>query len=247
MIRSWHLALLMVSLHLGLAVDAGAKQLEVSVGWSKPPYVIEKGNTGFEIELVRTIFEQMGHELTFIYIPFGRSYNLIKLGKVDIGMTMSNRFDITPAKLSDPYIVYQNVAISLKGRGINVNEIAELGKYSVVGFQNANIILGEQFSQAVQFSPFYTELPEQRKQVEMLLKGRADVVVMDVNIFNYLSKEFLGKSHMENVDVHKIFPKNPYRLGFMDDELRLEFNKRLQTFRETEAYRLLLRQYDFLQ
>ena len=162
-------------------------------------------------------------------------------------MTLSNRFDITPAKFSEPYIVYQNVAISLKGRGITIRKTEELGRYSIVGFQNANIILGDKFSQAVLSSPFYIELPEQKKQVEMLLKGRADVVVMDVNIFNYLSKEFLGKSHMDNVDVHRIFPKNPYRLGIMDDAIRLDFNHHLRKFKETEQYQIMLQQYDFLQ
>jgi len=209
--------------------------------------VIEQGNTGFELELVRAVFKRMGHDLTFIYLPFGRSYDLVKLGKVDVGMTLSLKFDISPAKFSEPYIIYQNVAISLKGRGISLGEIADLAKYSIVGFQNANIILGEQYSRAVQSSPFYVELPEQMKQVEMLLKGRTDVVVMDVNIFNYLSKELLGKSHMENVDVHRIFPVNPYRLGILDDVLRQEFNRQLQIFKETEQYQQLLQQYDFLQ
>ncbi|WDE14059.1 substrate-binding periplasmic protein [Thalassomonas haliotis] len=250
MIKSLPVVLVKVLLVLSFVVnsdDARAKQLDVTVGWSKPPYVIEQGNTGFEIELVRAIFTEMGHQLNFIYLPFGRTNDLVKMGKVDVGMTLSSKFDIFPAKFSEPYIIYQNVAISLKGRGIRIGEIAELQKYSIVGFQNANVILGEQYSKAVQSSPFYIELPEQKKQVEMLLKGRADVVVMDVNIFNYLSKEFLGESHMENVDVHKIFPKNAYHLGVLDDGLRQGFNRHLQKFRHTEQYQRLLKQYDFLQ
>ncbi|WP_044835173.1 substrate-binding periplasmic protein [Thalassomonas actiniarum] len=250
MLKSLLMALLNVFLVLLFVVGsdyARAKRLDVTVGWTKPPYVIEQGDTGFELELVRAIFKQMGHQLNFIYLPFGRSYDLVKLGKVDVGMTLSSKLDISPAKFSEPYIIYQNVAISLKGRGISIKEISELQRYSIVGFQNANFILGEQYSKAVQSSPFYVELPEQKKQVEMLLKGRTDVVVMDVNIFNYLSKEFLGKSHMANVDVHKIFPTNPYRLGFLDDGLRLEFDRHWQKFRNTEQYQLLLQQYDFLQ
>ena len=66
-------------------------------------------------------------------------------------------------------------------------------------------------------SVFYIELPDQSKQVAMLLLGRTDVVVMDINIFNYLSKEHLGKDHMANVDVHRIFPTNSYHLGFFDE------------------------------
>jgi len=227
--------------------NVSAKKIHIAVGWNKPPYVIEKENSGFEIDMLSAIFKKMGYELDIIYTPVGRSSNLLKKGLVDVGMTISSRVDITPAVFSSSYITYHNVAISLRGRGISLDNISQLSKYSIVAFQNANIYLGEEYLSAVDNSTFYIELPDQHKQVAMLLLGRTDIVVMDVNIFNYLSKEHLGKSHMDNVDVHRIFPTNSYHLGFVDEKLRDQFNKELIAYRKSSSYHQLIEKYHFIQ
>jgi len=180
-------------------------------------------------------------------VPFGRSHYLLNQNKIDLAMTLSEKLVDDVARLSDPYITYRNVAISLKGRGIKIDKISDLKSYSLVGFQNANIILGTEYNKAVNLSPFYLELPDQSKQVEMLLKGRVDLVVMDINIFNYLSKSYLGHSHLNNIDIHNLFPKNEYRLGFRDLKLKEEFNLALKNFKQSEQYKLLLNNYEFVQ
>jgi len=224
-----------------------AKELNVAVGWNKPPYVIEKNDSGFEVEMLRAIFKKMGHQLNIIYTPVGRSSTILKKGLVDIGMTLSSRLDIAPAVFSSSYITYHNVAISLKGRGISLDKISQLSKYSIAAFQNANIYLGKEYSTVVDKSTFYVELPDQYKQVAMLLLGRTDIVVMDVNIFNYLSKEHLGKNHMDNVDVHYIFPTNAYHLGFFDEKIKDQFNKALITYKKSLGYQQLIKEYQFIQ
>ncbi len=226
---------------------ACAKKINIAVGWNKPPYVIEKENSGFEIEMIRTIFKNMGHELDIIYTPFGRSSTLLKKGIVDVGMTISPRVDIAPAVSSSSYITYHNVAISLKGRGISLNKISQLSKYSIIAFQNASISLGQEYLTAVDNSVFYIELPDQDKQVAMLLLGRTDIVVMDINIFNYLSKEHLGRDHMANVDVHRIFPTTAYHLGFFDEKLKNLFNKELMEYKKSFSYQQLIKKYQFIQ
>ena len=228
----------------GLAI---AKKYSISVGWTKPPYVIEKDDLGFEVELLKAVFSEMGHELNFVYVPFGRSHNLLVKGVVDIAMTLSPTVDINPAVYSDPYIIYQNVAISLKGRGIKLDKISMLSKYTIVASQNAKVNLGNEYFIAAEMSPFYIELPDQKNQVSMLLLGRTDVVVMDINIFNYLSKERIGASHMENVDVHRIFKVSPYHLGFLSAKLRDQFNQALKKIRRSPRYQALVDKYEFIQ
>jgi len=189
----------------------------------------------------------MGHQLNVIYAPVGRSSTILKNGLVDIGMTLSSRIDIAPAVFSSSYITYHNVAISLKGRGISIDKISQLSKYSIVAFQNANLYMGEEYSAAIDESTFYVELPDQRKQVAMLLLGRTDIVVMDVNIFNYLSKEHVGKNHMDNVNVHHIFPANAYHLGFFDEKIKEHFNEELITYKKALGYQQLIKEYQFIQ
>jgi len=230
-----------------VSISAFGKKLSVSVGWTKPPYVIEKMNSGFELELVKAVYKRMGHHLEFVYVPFGRSNKLINAGKVDAALTMTQKMDVKGLHLSDPYIVYQNAAISLKGRGIDLQSIEALRHHSIVGFQNASIVLGRNYKLAVEQSPLYLELPDQRTQVEMLLKGKVDVVVMDINIFNYLSREFIGRSHMDNVDIHRLFPSSPYKMAFSDPKLRDIFNKQLVDFKKSEEFQDLIKEYEFIQ
>ncbi len=65
-----------------LSLQVKAKNVEVAVGWTKPPYVIEKNDTGFEIELLRNIFKAMGHTFVPIYVPYGRSSYLLQMGRL---------------------------------------------------------------------------------------------------------------------------------------------------------------------
>ena len=232
---------------LGLSLLGHTSTLEVSVGWTKPPYVIEKKNTGFELELVKSVFKELGYSLNFVYVPFGRSNTLIKSGKVDVALTMNKKMDLSGLVLSEPYIIYQNAAISLKGRALRINNVAELRHHTIVGFQNASIVLGRDYRFAAERSQLYVELPDQRKQVEMLLKGKVDIVVMDINIFNYLSREFMGQSHMPNVDIHRLFPSTPYRMAFIDKNLKDRFNQELKKFKKSAGYQNLLNEYEFLQ
>ena len=224
-----------------------AKSLDVAVGWTKPPYVIEQGNTGFEVDLVRALLNKMGYDMRPIYVPYGRSHYLLSNGKVDIAMTLNKNINIGDGVFSEPYVVYQNAAISLRGRGIKILKPADVANYSVVGFQNSHLVLGPEYGQAVKASSFYIELPDQKKQVEMLLKGKTDLVVMDINIFNYFSRELLGLDHMRNVDIHRVFAPSRYRLGFQDQKLKDEFNHTLVEFKNSIDYAELIERYEFYQ
>ena len=91
------------------------------------------------------------------------------------------------------------------------------------------------------------EFPDQNKQVEMFLKGKVDIVVMDINIFNYISKSYLGSSHMANINVHRIFPSSSYHLGFSDKDLKNEFNTYFKKFQNSVEYSNLVEKYEFIQ
>lgn len=213
------------------------------MGWSKPPYVISEGHTGFEIDLVREVMKSIGHEIIPIYVPFGRSHVMLQRGVVDITLTLNPRLGIPPEQLSDVYITYQNVAISLKKSELSIETIADLGSHTVVAFQNASVVLGEEFKHAVSQSKLYTELPDQRQQVEMLLLGNTAVVVMDINIFMHISKEIRGVSQKDRVKVHYLFPASPYQAGFKDVRLKEAFNLALKNYLKTDQYEWLKYRY----
>lgn len=231
---------------VGFFNQANAEQLSISVGWNKPPYVIEETNSGFELDMVSAIFNNMGHSVSYVYVPFGRSNTFIKDNKVDAALTINEHMDTTNLVLSEPYISYQNAAISLKGRSLEINSVSDLKPYSIVAFQNASVLLGDEYQKVSKASPLYLELPNQQNQVEMLLKGKVDIVVMDINIFNYLSTELIGSSYISNVVIHRLFPKTNYHIAFTDKKLLQAFNKAMKAYKRSDDYTKLIAKYQFL-
>lgn len=218
--------------------------LEVAVGWTKPPYVIAKDNSGFELELIDELFKSLGKQVNFIYIPYGRSYSMLKRGEVDVVMTLKPGIDIgETAVLSDSYVTYQNVVVGLNKENLTIRRFNDIAKHSIVGFQNAHLHLGKAYAKSVAKSPMYLELADQRKQVEMLIMKRVDLVAMDINIFKY----WLGQDHpqlnMSDIKVFRLFDKNPYHLGLKNAELKTAFNDALAKFKASGQYDRLVMKY----
>lgn len=226
-------------------VSAQGESLVLAVGWNKPPYIVAAENAGYELELVRHVVEDMGHQLDPVYVPFGRSADLLLRGHVDLALTMSERLGIPSVQLSDVYIHYQNVAVSLKSNGLEIKDVSGLSGHSIVAFQNASLVLGDEFSAAVSNSQNYVELPEQLNQVRMLLDNRTDIAVMDVNIFRYLASS-LVEDPVSLVDIHRVFVTTEYRLGFNDPRLIPLFNRTLKAFMQSQAHAELLQKYQFI-
>lgn len=221
---------------------AFAKQIEVVVGWTKPPYVISEQDSGFELELVRAILLEMGHDMAPIYVPFGRTASIMKKGEVDIGLTLNPGHDIDPAILTDAYVYYQNVAVSRTDRNFEIHEIQDLVGHSVIAFQTAISVLGEEFKDTLAHQKNYMELAQQDRQVSLLLLGSVDVAVMDRNIFQYV-KHQLPVEKQHDTTIHELFPVSAYSAAISDEKLRNQFNEVLALFIKDGRYQSLLDQF----
>lgn len=224
-----------------LSYAAQAKVLNIVAGLNKPPYVFEQDGefVGFEIELVKLVMANMGYETKFHLVPFARSIKLLDKEGVDAVMTISPKLKSSANALSKPYISYQNVAISLRKNKLKLNTISDLGKHSMASFQMASKVLGKPFYLASTVSPYYTELSEQSRQLVMLKQNKVDIVVMDINIFNYFSE-----GAYPQVDVHEVFPISPYTMAFKDTDLVGRFDAEMAKFLASPAYKSLAQKYD---
>jgi polar amino acid transport system substrate-binding protein len=227
-----------------VAQDVKSKELVLVAGLAKPPYVIPEQDTGFEVDLMRDVLATLGHDISMLYVPYGRTYETMKQMRADIGLTQLEKSGVEGELLSQPYVTYQNVAVSLLDNAIKLEKMSELQTLTVVAFQNAQKVLGSAFAKATEISPLYIELPEQRKQVELLLTGKVDVVVMDINIFKYFAKSITGANQMEKMQVHSLFSPTYYRAAIHDPALREEFNRAFSSYIMTADYDNLLAKYD---
>ncbi|WJG09274.1 transporter substrate-binding domain-containing protein [Aliiglaciecola sp. LCG003] len=217
----------------------------VAVGWNKPPYVIQQTQSGFELELVSAVLKQMGYEVKFVFVPYGRSFELLRRGNVDAAITMSDKIAMENVFLTDPYVAYQNVAVSLLEEELTIHDVDDLRPYSVLAFQNAQSLLGDKFFMMASNNPFYSEVPDQLRQVKMLFGQKVQVIVLDVNIFSYFSRQKSLSKQFRKVSIHPLFEINRYRVGFGKAVLRDQFNLVLAAYTQSPEYRKLQEKYSF--
>ena len=240
---------LFFSLVFGLAAVGPAwsketkQTLAVAVGWHKPPYVIGEVDSGFELELVKHLFKNSPYSVEFISVPFGRTPYMLNEQKADIGLTLNEFHDVDPSWLTEPYVVYQNAVMSLESRQYELTSLSDLRAYSVVAFQSAETVLGPEYAAIVKGREDYIELPDQHSQVILFLRGSVQLAVMDINIFHFLQRNLPGSFATIPVDMHHLFPKNPYSAGIPDATVREFFNQQLAIAIEDGNYQRLLDEF----
>ncbi len=218
--------------------------LDVIVGLSKPPYVIQQKNAGFELELVQTLLDNMGYKARFIYVPIGRGFKMLDQGMGDVVMTINKNIVPNDSVRTKPYITYQNVAISKASKKLSIKSFSDLSQYRLAAFQLAHKYLGQEYKNAVENNKRYIELPNQFQQVKMLLEDRVDVLVMDINIFYHMLATIVQDGPQIKFKIDKIFPLNPYSLAFKDERLVAKFNEEIDAYLKTEEYASLKKKYN---
>lgn len=208
-----------------------AKPFNVVTGIDRPPYSIQNARVGFEIELLNAVLEKVVDHHEFVIAPYGRSIKILDVKNIDAMTTAGISVYHDSGKLSLPYIQYQNVAVTLKNANLKFESINDLEHFSVAAFLNAKTILGDTFNQAVLKSSQYTELSDQSQQLHMLRKNKVQVLVMDINIFNYFNK-----FHELEVDIHRIFPLTAYGLLIKENAFKIRFDYALQQYLNSDAY-----------
>lgn len=227
------------------AASYAAEQINVVVGLAKPPYVFEKNNEGYELELVSHILNKINKTPNFIFVPFGRSPKMFTADDIDAILTSNKQLMHGSDMLSDTYITYQNVAISLKENNFQLKRISDLRNYSIASFQSAHKILGEEFAIASVYSPMYTQVNNQKKQLELLMKKRVDVIIIDINIAQYYLNLLTETSLKDSVKIHTIFPPSEYSLAFKDKSMIKPFNHALKSFKNSKTYIELKNKYNY--
>ena len=227
--------------HLSLAKEK--PDLTIAISLDIPPYVMQQATYGLEVDIARHALRD--YKLHFIQLPYGELQKVISKGKVDGSIGVKFVDDST--YYSVDFITFANYAITKKVDGLTINGIGDLENHQVSAWQNAYLVLGNEFKQL--FSPEspqrknYTELADQREQVSSFWQGKQDVAVIDLSIFTHFSKE-MGHS-MDEVSLHPIFPPiTNYKVGFKDREVRDQFNSGWNELCESGKYDMILKLYD---
>ncbi|GAB2691768.1 hypothetical protein GCM10027170_24420 [Aliiglaciecola aliphaticivorans] len=221
------------------------QSLFVAIGWDKPPYVMNNAKAGFEVELLRDVMQTIGYEVQFVQIPYGRSYDIFNMNNIDAVATLSSKRKAKQLYLSNAYIQYQNVVVTLASSNIQLDSVADMSEISTVGFQSAYKLLGADFTKMTSINPAYREIPDQGRQLKLLFSKKTQAIVLDVNIFNHLSRTIIKKANQQPVVIHQLFSPNMYRVGFRNPEIQVKFDQGLTAYLTSERYVELSKKYHF--
>lgn len=225
---------------------AGPTPLRVAISFSIPPYVIRDEDRGMEYDLVDQALAAGGYALEPVYVELGQELALLEAGEVDAAMTLPEDAD-TELPLSEPYITYEDVAITLAERDIEIASPADLAGRSVGAFQGAADYLGPDYAAAVADNPAYTELADQAQQNIALYEGDVEVLVSDIRIFEWYDRQPRVRDAVDSsapVDVHPIFAPTLSRMGFRDPAARDAFDSAIAELRASGRYEQILAAYD---
>lgn len=203
------------------------------------PYIDSEQDSGPQLAIVREALAHSGLEMgTTIYTSNKRAALLLRGGQVDGAINVP--LGIDGLFYSKPVIHYQNRVISRASDQLDIKRLDDLLDFRVVGFQSARQFLGEAYRDLASRHPNYSEVANQQSQVELLLRGRTDVVVMDRNIFQHLKQSLEPALRAIEVASHPILPETPHYVSFTDSTLRDAFDLGLQHLVDSGRYSELL-------
>lgn len=224
------LNLLFVILLLMCSATSKAQQvIKIGVG-NFPPFFIEKGNKGIFIEVIDEIFKQLPeYNVEYIFMSNNRILHEINLGKsIDVACNVFPSSKLT-AHLSEPIFRYRDVAISKKSAQLKINNTSDLQGKSIAAYQGATELLGENFKKMANTNPEYSEHAHPKDTTQLMLSGKKDIRIGDINIFRYdLNNKHYNKNvntASSNFTVHYLWPDVYSHMAFKDQRLKDAVNE----------------------
>lgn len=243
--------MLKILLFICLSFNANAKKQEnifLLFTGSMQPYLNESNDSGIEYEIIKSALEAVGLNFSgYQNVHYQRAIKLLGEEYIDgVVANMANE-DYIKAGLkvhnSNMTLEYVDCAISLRKNKFNLSKMSAFSNKKIWAFKSARHVLGKEFQAAVKNNPNYTENPEQKLQLKMLLSERIDIAISDKNIFlSVLSKE-IGEKNKKLFNFNQIIPATPRNVKFKSQELGRLFNKGLKTIQSNGKMDKIIKKY----
>jgi polar amino acid transport system substrate-binding protein len=222
-----------------------AKEYKMVFSESTPPYVFKDGS-GIVLAIVKESLAHKGHTVSPIFVSIGRGFELFKHGYAD-GSTIIQKSSGLEAFYSVDFMQYHNAVFALNKNHYGIKKMEDIKDYHSIAFQNAHKYLGEAFGQvSAKAGKKYSETADQKQQVYMLFKGRADIVIMDRHIFRFYRNQLIAENKIEaNVgfDMFELFVPTKYQCAFKEKKARDDFNEGVEYLKKSGRYKKIYDEY----
>lgn len=231
---------------IGVASTVVAETITIGFGQDKPPFVSKDCKDGIEVLLARELFSRAGFETSESCMTNKRLIHSYSNGAIDAGVTVPR--DVDGMYYTEAFSGFENFAISRTSDGLTIDSVADLSDKSAIAWNNAAQVLGKEFDDVTSKNPGYEEANSQILQVKKFLAGRVQVIIIDKNIFRWLTKQIVENGEVKDVDTdftyHPIFPGTlDYYIGFTDQEKALKADEALQSMRDDGTYQEIVDKY----
>ena len=237
--------LLVIAFLLPTRAAVSSDAIELTAGLSKPPFVIAENaeNSGIQIDLIEAIFAEENKSVQFSHMSLARSFSNVEKWHSDGTITLPSGYKNEKVFVSEPYVRYQNVIVTLEEDDITIDNLADLRGKKVIAFQTARNFLGTDYVNAIEQASEYREMADQMRQIKMLFAKRTEALVLDISIFKYFLHNNKGKEYSKAYKVHWLFAPRVYSAGFKKKEDCEAFNRGLAKIKANGIYQQILDKY----
>ncbi len=214
------------------ATGSARPLLQVGIGYNDQINKSPQGSSyTFEVLLTYHLLTQLGYEINFVMAPYAKLAELLAQQKLHLATRQSGPANpANPANpalyYSSPYTTFNNQVFALTSLKSKVSQLADLKHYSITAFQNARHVLGADFYTLSTQAKTYREVMDHTQAVQMLLKGRTQLLILDKNTFYRRLAEL--KQPTSLVQSFDVLPRVQYRIGFYQPQLQQQVDKLLQ-------------------
>lgn len=208
------------------ATGSARPLLQVGIGYNDQINKSPQGSSyTFEVLLTYHLLTQLGYEINFVMAPYAKLAELLAQQKLHLATRQSGPANPT-LYYSSPYTTFNNQVFALTSLKSKVSQISDLKHYSITTFQNARHVFGTDFYKISAEAKAYQEVMDHTQAVQMLLKGRTQLLILDKNTFYRRLAEL--KQPTSLVQSFDVLPRVQYRIGFYQPQLQQQVDKLLQ-------------------
>src|SRR3569833_398062 len=225
LLRRWSSVAFAAAACVAAGGSHAGQKLKIVASSSIAPYVIAQADRGLVVDILRRSLAADGYTVSMEYAPNRRAKQEFVAGHTDGIYNIPCGTDHADFFYSAPIIDYQNVVVTADPPRARINTLGDLAHVTLVAFQSAPEFLGPEIGAIARANPAYQEVADQASQVDMLLSGHADAIVLDQRIFTYFYQHPRpGAPKRAGYRIVPMFPPMPRCAAFVDAAVRAAFN-----------------------
>ncbi len=241
MSRIRHSAIVLLGFALICSASLQAKDLLILTD-EAPPHMIKEDNSGIDLDIATEILATLGYNSNVFYTPLSRGKRSVEKNLADVMVPTFFQQDSENFYLSDPIVYYRPTVFSLAEKQLDTSDINQLSGLRLMTFQGAKGYFHKAFEQLADRSK-YREMHDMSVLPELLLKDRADIVVLDYYVFFYFALDRVDNFNPDLFHSTPLIDKVPAYAGFHSKELRDKFNLELAKFLQQGKDKRIIRKY----